>query len=403
MRNKYFWSLAWMFVAVNSYVFAEEYKPLLHDGNGLFYKVISEEDATAKVSEIAAYTGGHIEIASYVSDEATEKKYRVVSIGESVFENNHDLLSILIPSTVEIIEKNAFRNCKYLESVIFSNSVKNIEEKAFDGCIALKNLALPYDLEEIGKSAFGGCISLTSIIIPDKVRIIGEYAFGGCVNNETLVLGKSVEYLKYGSFTAMSEDKLHDIYNVFDIVYSLNAVAPIPYGAFSGCADKIYIPRGSQENYDYYSDWMMMGPKTDLPAVFVVFYQNEYTVVEGEEVELEYCLFNPDNVEIESMYWEAFNDRAVELEEEIAKGLKGGETTTVTLTVLDSEGQEYRSECRVKVLKNAGIMSPVEDNCSGSAEIYSINGVKTGIPEDNLSPGIYIKKIGGTSEKIIIR
>jgi hypothetical protein len=50
----------------------------------------------------------------------------------------------------------------------------------FDGASALTSVTFPTSLREIGYCAFYGCSGLTTVTIPNTVTSIGEYAFEGC-------------------------------------------------------------------------------------------------------------------------------------------------------------------------------------------------------------------------------
>ncbi|MDD3138413.1 MAG: leucine-rich repeat protein [Lachnospiraceae bacterium] len=90
------------------------------------------------------------------------------SIGVSAFENCISLKSIMIPSSVEIIEGAAFSNCVNLEKVEFEqgSKLKKIGEHCFRGCKKLETIRFPKHISEVGLSAFAECESLTSIMIP---------------------------------------------------------------------------------------------------------------------------------------------------------------------------------------------------------------------------------------------
>ena len=83
-------------------------------------------------------------------------KYRVVEVGDSLFED-----------------------CSSLTNIEFPKTIKKIGNKSVKGCSSLKKIKLPETLEEIGNSAFEGCTSINSIEIPINVKKIGQNAFKG--------------------------------------------------------------------------------------------------------------------------------------------------------------------------------------------------------------------------------
>ncbi|MBP5364688.1 MAG: leucine-rich repeat domain-containing protein [Bacteroidales bacterium] len=71
-----------------------------------------------------------------------------------------------IPNSVTSIGEAAFRDCSGLTSVTIPNSVKSIRSAAFYDCSGLTSVTIPNSVTSIGSSAFHGCSGLTSITIP---------------------------------------------------------------------------------------------------------------------------------------------------------------------------------------------------------------------------------------------
>ncbi len=94
----------------------------------------------------------------------------VTVIGSKAFED-YDLVSIVIPDTVTIIESEAFRECDCLEKVTLSKQLKIIDDEAFYSCESLAYIDLPGSLKNIGDRAFDYCKSLTTIELPDNVNL----------------------------------------------------------------------------------------------------------------------------------------------------------------------------------------------------------------------------------------
>ncbi len=77
-------------------------------------------------------------------------------IGQSITE-------IVLPKTVEIIEKMAFARCAQLTTVHLGANVSEIQERAFYDCTMLDGIELPATLTRLKAYAFEGCTSLTEI------------------------------------------------------------------------------------------------------------------------------------------------------------------------------------------------------------------------------------------------
>lgn len=92
--------------------------------------------------------------------------------------------AVIIPESVNTIEKYAFSGCKLLTSVSIPASVYSIREGAFENCAGLTSIAVPECTTVIEKLMFNGCSGLTSFHLPEGVTYVGDEAFKGCTFNE---------------------------------------------------------------------------------------------------------------------------------------------------------------------------------------------------------------------------
>ncbi len=91
------------------------------------------------------------------------------------------ILSMIIPSKVTIIGKDAFLDCQKITSVVLPDSIRVIGESAFSSCSSLTSITIPNGIKKIDSGAFYNCSKLASVDIPASVKEIGTYAFGKCV------------------------------------------------------------------------------------------------------------------------------------------------------------------------------------------------------------------------------
>lgn len=169
-----------------------EYK-LNHLGNAIIItKYIGNDEHIVIPSEIDGLPV--ITIGSY---EVLEDHY-YVSVG--AFQNSN-IKSVVIPDSVEYIQK-AFADCKYLTEVAFGkNSKLDTIDSAFKNCTSLEAIDLSTTkLTEIYNDAFNGCKSLKDIKIPDSVTSIGERAFYECESLEEIVLPNQLEEINKFAF-----------------------------------------------------------------------------------------------------------------------------------------------------------------------------------------------------------
>lgn len=87
---------------------------------------------------------------------------KVVAIAENAFKNSN-IESVVIPSTVETIEKGAFFGCVKLISVVIGDGVENIATNAFFGCVKLTSVTIGSGVKSIGDSAFASCVNLGTV------------------------------------------------------------------------------------------------------------------------------------------------------------------------------------------------------------------------------------------------
>lgn len=146
------------------------------------YSIINEETVS-----IISYVG--IESPSIFIPSTTEYfgiKYKVISLGDSVFQNNQNskyITTVTFDDDSQIISigQNCFLGCKALTSIIIPNTVTSIGADCFLGCKALSSITFdsPSQLTNIGDYCFSET-SINSIIIPNTVTTIGQDCFNSC-------------------------------------------------------------------------------------------------------------------------------------------------------------------------------------------------------------------------------
>ena len=137
--------------------------------NGIFYNITSntipyEVEVTREGSAFyndGCYSGDVV-IPQSVSYGG--KIYAVTRIGNSAFSWCFDLVSVIIPNSVNSIGKFAFYYYTGITSIVIPNSVTSIEDEAFELC-ALTSIHIPYSVTNIGRNPFGHCNSLTTITV----------------------------------------------------------------------------------------------------------------------------------------------------------------------------------------------------------------------------------------------
>jgi len=136
----------------------------------------------SKGAVITGYTG----TATAVRIPATIQGMPVREIGKGVFVNK--ITSVVIPEGVTIIRESAFSGATWaavrqniasdkLVQVTLPSTLQIIEKEAFSYNAALKSIVIPNGVTEIGESAFANCTTLASVTFPKSLAKLGHSAF----------------------------------------------------------------------------------------------------------------------------------------------------------------------------------------------------------------------------------
>ena len=147
----------------------------------------------------------------------------VVSIGEGAFKAFNNITSIRFEDECKIskIGNNVFQNSSNLVSVILPDSITSIPDYCFDGCSALTSVEMGKNVASIGAHAFsktnisdiqlcdtvssigsGAFMStkLTTVILPDGIVEIPSQCFYNCTKLKQITLSPKTETIEYYAF-----------------------------------------------------------------------------------------------------------------------------------------------------------------------------------------------------------
>lgn len=132
-------------------------------------------------------------------------------LGASSFEGCESMAAIDIPSSVKIIGGSTFANCKSLKSVTLPEAVKSVESYTFSSCEALESVTLPSALTEIQAGAFKGCASLAEVTLPESLTLLDDWAFKECTSLESFKIPDGVTSVGSKAFEGCLSLKSIDI------------------------------------------------------------------------------------------------------------------------------------------------------------------------------------------------
>ena len=142
------------------------------------------------------------------------------------------LSQVVLPASVNNIEKGAFMNCAQLQQMMIPEAVNRISPSTFSGCKNLRSIHLPMHLTLIGASAFRDCVSLQGLILPNSLTTIGEHAFQECGSLTMLTIPSLVTKIPESCFRNC---------NGLQTVVLHNGITSIGKEAFRGCLTMTHL------------------------------------------------------------------------------------------------------------------------------------------------------------------
>lgn len=150
----------------------------------------------------------------------------VTSLAEGLFQSNHTLQAVSLPSGVTELPECLFMDCISLSSVTLPEGLTTIDDLAFSSCTALTSITLPSTVRTLGLGAFSYS-GLTSITLPEGLTTIGEAAFDECESLASVSLPSTLTTIEGAAFyrcTALS------------VITLPKAVTELQDRAFYGCS-----------------------------------------------------------------------------------------------------------------------------------------------------------------------
>lgn len=172
----------------------------------------------------------------------------VVSIGNEAFRNCDNLKEVVMHEGVTSIGEWAFQECRNLPEILIPEGCESIGNYAFYYCRKLKTVAFPTTLKSIDYSAFEYCSSLTKISLPEQLKSIGNGAFLYCSNLEELKIPSSVMYIGNEAFRYC--DKLKDVYT-----YTIEPTTIIQETFSNYQTATLHVPYTSRALYRINTEW----------------------------------------------------------------------------------------------------------------------------------------------------
>ena len=165
-----------------------------------------------------------------------------------LFLNEEEIVDLVIPTDVELVNRCTFSNCVYIKSVTILG--KTVERWAFSNCSNLESLLIGSNVKSIAGGVFDGCKSLESVHICDSKEelSLGDFSsdavsiFHDCMLKEAYI-GRNLGY------SDSPFDYQKKLYNVT----IGEEMTIIPSNLFQNCKSitSITIPQNIEEIGDF--------------------------------------------------------------------------------------------------------------------------------------------------------
>lgn len=239
--------------------------------------------------------------------------------------------------------------------------------------------------------------------ILENIIKLGKYFYGGFAinaNHELLVWGypESLCWKSLGNYVLSPQVIMTDVEDI-KCAYS-HALIKKTDGSLWGVGGNVYGQLGVDTYETVIYEPIMLMPGTSKPISEASLIQSEVTIEEGE---VKYIPFNvqPIDCGINSISWNASNDCISVHSNGLFEGNKIG-TSVLECVITDSHNNIFHLNTKVNIIAKDNSVEYISiDKDSSEPVYYNIQGIR--ISPHHLTPGVYIKKEGQKSHKILIK
>lgn len=367
--------------------------------NGVMTEIPKEGDVCI-VSVNPDYTGTDLVIPETV--QYNGKDIRVVGIDAKAFADNQTITSVSFPSTFP--QKFGENYRYYDESSPYSQNAPLMGASAFAGCTNLKKVIFSNGLAEFySKDLFTGC-PISEVVIPETLTKFNGFLEGSAV--ETIEIPAWVTTISFQNCTKLRE------------IPALLGMTEIPQSCFSNCDALVNavtpVNATSVGNYAFKGcdnlEKLVISDKVTaigMEAAAMCPKLEEVTIGSGVTEFASGCFNNSDAIK-KVFFMPTTPPRFYQLG---APGMSGKDANIFSTTTYENATAYVPNGTRGAYMakdwfkftdhNTTGVGNIAADNTAAPAEYFTIQGRQVG--GEALTPGIYIKRQGDTTTKIIIR
>lgn len=362
---------------------------------------IPKEGNICIVSVNPDYTGTDLVIPETVPYNG--ENIRVVGIDAKAFAGNQTITSVSFPST---FPQKFGDNYSYYdeESSPFSKGAKLMGASAFAGCTNLTKVVFPEGFTEFYSSDLFTDCPISEVVIPETLTKFNGFLEGSAV--ETIEIPAWVTTISFKDCTKLRE------------IPELLGMTEIPQSCFSNCDALVNavtpVNATSVGNYAFKDcdnlEKLVISDKVTTigqAAAYMCPKLEEVTIGSGVTTFASDCFNNSDAIK-KVFFMPTTPPRFYQYGASTTTGATAqifSETTyeNATAYVPDGTRAAYMAKDWFKFTDHntTGIGNIAADNTATPAEYFTIQGRQVG--GEALTPGIYIRRQGDTTTKIIIR
>lgn len=389
---------------VPSYTIAHEngIRYLIKDGIAILARQDKELQGDILIPETINYNGESYTVQDIAKPtNTTAWSSNRVSTENGAFQDCQ-IRSIELPNSIKTLPAGMFYNCRNLESVILPQGLTRLGAGSFANCVNLKEIRIPETVTDFGSYTqygyksyvFGNCSNLKKINVPKGINQFSDGCFMGS-GIETFLIPENIKTLNESSFNVNNLKAIKICHKDFkDLQYTEST-----FGNVSNIV--LYVPEGSKQLYEEFYPWKNFKEIKEYDDQYDSILYNAYKV----------------SYKIPSMTANAKSSVASnKSNEDYATDYIASGIDFEAIEAPQIEGYEFKGWRDVPSVMPAKdiVLEAIYDSATGIEKvmgskegaslvaIYSINGEKQSLDQDDLPSGMYIFKMSdGTTKKFI--
>ena len=175
-----------------------------------------------------------------------DEAVKAICVGYWDSDNNGELSYDEAAEVTDIADVFKKANISTFNEFQYFTGLKKVSKYAFNGCANLIRIIIPQNVNIIEEYAFASCTNLARITLNTDLTTIGLYAFGNCSSLKTITIPSSVTIIQGSVFNNCS---------ILSTVYCAPTTPPTVGSWAFETTCKIYVPRQSINAYKSANNW----------------------------------------------------------------------------------------------------------------------------------------------------